>query len=126
MSESIRILQKHQNNEPNVELLVICGYQIYYLNVNLKPKMWIISQVFLLAEIPNLVELNQRLQFYIKNEYYHQLNVQQTASYLKKIYFFLSPFFNELTQTELKLFPDMYIQNKYHPDLTGLYQCLSH
>src|SRR5438132_433223 len=119
---NVRLLAKRQINF--LEILIIFQFQIYYLNIKVYPDLWIINKIYLLEEIPDKTELEERVHYYMTHESYKSVNKRQKTSYVTKIKQLLSLFLNVFTADELMEFDEIYIDGKFHPDLIDLSRSL--
>ena len=108
-----------------ISLLVFIDSKIYCLKIEPKKDFLMITQIYMLEEIPNPSEIKQRLTHYIINEAYQPVKQFQTEDYLTKIKQFLEVFVNGLSKSELRKFDDLYINANYHPDLISFYKSMN-
>ena len=107
-----------------IEILIVIDSKIYYLRMKPMNDFSMIEKIYMMEELPDHIELKKRILYYVNNEFYKPMNLSQSEYYLNQIIIFLDAFIHHLPRSQLYQFEDLYIGNKYHPDLISLYQFL--
>lgn len=118
----MKLLSKKEGHFLNI--LIIFDLKIYYILIDEYPDTWLIKQVYLLEEIPNMTDFKNRIDYYINRGNYHKLNDEMMDKYKKKIKQIMLTYFEYLNPKYLVNFPDIYDGKAFHPDLIDLYKSI--
>lgn len=108
----------------HLEILIVIDSKIFYLKIKPINDCLIIEKIYMMEELPDLIELQNRITYYIENESYEPMGQSRSKYYLVRIINFLDALIHHLPQSQLLRFDDLYIGNHYHPDLLSLYRFL--
>lgn len=120
---SCQILLK--NTAKSSKILINYNFKIYYIKCQFVDNLCLIDKIYMLEEIPNCDELNQRLQYYTNFESYNKVPKLQAQKYFDSVLKFLSLFIDGFTKKQLDLFDNLYGSGEFHPDLIDLYVSIS-
>lgn len=108
----------------SLDILITFDLKIYYVHIEKYPNTWLLKQVYLLEEIPNIKDFKNRVEYYINHGGYHKLTDDKMDQYRKKIKQLMHTYINFLDPQYLLNSPDIYDGTAFHPDMIDLYQSL--
>src|SRR6185503_14896514 len=105
---------------PYLDILIVFDFKIYYLKIEPMKDIWIIHQICLLEEIPDVTEFKERINHYTRTEGYEKLNKQLSVGYLINIQRWMHIYQNFMGNSRSTYLDNLYDSSQLHPDADDL------